>query len=79
MTRYETSIGHVSPDHRYDAYLYRYALAIIIYSLWWIRNGSQLPQRLDKARNDFIDLGFAVYATYFDGFMTHDAKAGWMY
>lgn len=79
MGRYEFSGGYVSPDHYYDAYLYRHALAIIIYSLWWIRNGSQLPKRLDKARNDFIDLGFAIYATYFDGFLTQDAKAHWMY
>ncbi|WP_432284695.1 hypothetical protein SLT36_23675 [Aminobacter sp. BA135] len=76
---YEVSAGHVSPRHYYDAYLYRHGLAIIIYSLWWIRNGSQLPKRLDKARNDFIDLSFAIYATYFDGFLTQDTKAHWMY
>jgi hypothetical protein len=69
----------VLQQYHYDSYLYRYALAIIIYSLWWIRNGSQLPKRFDKARNDFIDLGFATYATYFDGFFTQDEKAHWMY
>jgi hypothetical protein len=71
--------GHLSPEHRYDAYLYRLALAVMIYALWWIRSGSQLPKRLDRARNDFIDLGFAVYGTYFAGLITEDAKARWMH
>ncbi len=53
---YESTPGHRSNEHRYDAYLYRQALAVIIYALWWIKSGSQLPKRLDRARNDFIDL-----------------------
>lgn len=71
--------GYLLSEYRYDAYLYRYALAIIIYALWWIKNGSQAPKRLDKARNDIIDLSFAVYGTYFAGLMTDDAKARWMH
>ncbi|MGO4123798.1 hypothetical protein AB4Z01_05330 [Inquilinus sp. YAF38] len=55
------------------------SLAILIYALWWIKNGSQAPKRLDKARNDIIDLSFAVYGTYFAGLMTDDAKAHWMH
>lgn len=68
-------------DHhrRSDTYLYRYSLAILMYLVWWIRNGSQVPRRLDRARNDFVDLSFAVYGSYFDGLMTEDAKATWMH
>lgn len=75
----DVSPGHLSIEHRYDAYLYRMALGIVIYALWWIRSGSQLPKRLDRARNDFIDLGFAVYGSYFTGLITDDAKARWMH
>lgn len=71
--------GHLSEEHRYDTYLYRQALAVIIYALWWIKNGSQIPQRLDRANNDFIDLWLAVYGTYFAGLITEDVKAHWMH
>jgi hypothetical protein len=77
LEAHDATPGHLS--HRYDAYLYRYALAILVYALWWIRNGSQAPKRLDRARNDFVDLGFAVCGSYFDGLMTDDAEARWMH
>lgn len=83
---YETLLGiyvdvpsHLSTTHRFNAYLYRYALAVMIYALWWIRTGSQMPKRLDRVRNDLIDLGFAVYGTYFTGLLTDDVKAQWMH
>jgi hypothetical protein len=60
-------------------YLYRYALAIVIYLLWWIKNGNQAQKRLDRTRNDLIDLSFAVYGTYYEGLMTADKKAEWMH
>lgn len=66
-------------EFRTRGYLYRYSLAIVIHLLWWIRNGSQPQTRLDRASNDFIDLSFAVYGTYYDGLMTSDKKAAWMY
>lgn len=64
---------------RSDTYLYRFSLAIMMYMIWWIRAGSQLPTRHDRAQNDIVDLSFAVHATYFDGLMTQDKKAIWMY
>ncbi|AWC23632.1 hypothetical protein ASC75_00035 [Aminobacter sp. DSM 101952] len=64
---------------RSDTYLYRFSLAIMMYMVWWIRAGSQLPTRHDRARNDIVDLSFAVHATYFDDLMTQDKKAVWMY
>lgn len=76
---HDATPGHMHLDHRVNAYLYRYALAIMIYGLWWIRTGSQIPKRLDRVRNDIIDLGIAVCGTYFNGLMTEDAKARWMH
>lgn len=61
------------------AYLFRYALGIVINLLWWIRGGSQAVVRMDRMSNDLIDLGFAAYATYFDGLFTRDEKAAWVH
>lgn len=60
-------------------YLFRFGLGLIMYLLWWIRGGSQAIVRIDRASNDFIDLSFTVYATYFDGFLTRDDKASWVH
>ncbi|MHA6684748.1 hypothetical protein [Mesorhizobium sp. A556] len=54
-------------------------MGLVINLLWWIRGGSQSVVRLDRMSNDIIDLSFAVYATYFDGFCTRDEKAKWVY
>ncbi|MER9052501.1 hypothetical protein NKJ73_21950 [Mesorhizobium sp. M0074] len=60
-------------------YLFRYALGLVIHLLWWIRRGSQPVKRMDRMRNDMVDLSFCVYASYFDGFMTADEKARWIH
>lgn len=65
--------------HTNSAYLFRYALGIVIYLLWWIRSGNPKLERVDRVRNDLIDLSFAVYGTYYDGFLTADRKAEWMF
>jgi hypothetical protein len=51
----------------------------MIYALGWIRGGSRPTKRLDRVRNDIIDMQFAVYGTYFSGLLTEDQKAGWLY
>ncbi|RWP67750.1 hypothetical protein [Mesorhizobium sp.] len=66
-------------DHTASAYLFRYALSIVIYLIWWIRTGSPKLERVDRIRNDLIDLSFVVYGTYYDGFLTADRKAEWMF
>jgi hypothetical protein len=76
---YAISWPPMAREHLYDAYLFRYALGIVIYLLWWIRTGSQKVERLDRVRNDLIDLSLAVYGTYFDGFLTGDRRAEWLF
>lgn len=83
---WETSAGHYKIEWEgldetvvCRAYLFRYALGIVINLLWWIRGGSQAMLRMDRMSNDLIDLGFAVYATYFDGLFTRDEKAAWVH
>lgn len=67
------------PPHAVQTYYYRLALGTMLHCIWWIQNGSQPVRRLDRLRNDFIDLGLAVCATYYDDLLTADAKAKWMY
>lgn len=67
------------PYYAIQTYYYRLALGTMLHCLWWIRNGSQPVKRPARLRNDFIDLGLAIYATYYDDLLTDDAKAAWMY
>ena len=60
---------------RHDTFFYRYSLGTVLYLLRWIRTGSQVIRRSDRIRNDFIDLNFATYGTYFNGLMSDDVKA----
>lgn len=57
-----------------NAFLYRYALASVLYLLEWIRHGGQSEINAEKIRNDLVDLNFAVYGSFFNGLMTSDAK-----
>ncbi len=59
---------------RYDAFLYRYAMAGLIYFLSWVKDGSQMKKAADKLRNDMVDISFATYGTYFNGVMTEDKR-----
>ena len=76
---YELSTEGLSEEAISRTYLFRVGLGLIMYLLWWIRGGSQRIVRIDRASNDFVDLSFAVYATYFDGLMSRDDKALWVH
>jgi hypothetical protein len=67
------------PRYAVQTYYYRLALGMMLHCIWWIQNGNQPVQRLDRLRNDIIDMGLAVCATYYDDLLTADAKAKWMY
>ena len=69
----------LDPIHAIQTYYYRLSLGTMLHGLWWIQNGSQPIKRLERLRNDYIDLGLAVCATYYDDLLTADAKARWLY
>lgn len=69
----------LDPQSKLEAYFFRLSFAFVVYALWWISKGGQTTKRLERARNDIIDLSFAVYGTYFDGLLTDDRKAYWMH
>lgn len=64
-----------------DFYIFRYAIGLWNLALRWAvtngpKGGLASP---DKLRRDFIDLTYAVQATYFDDLMTDDAKTANLY
>ena len=59
---------------RFDAFIYRHALAALLYFLRWIHEGSPLEKAAEKVRNDIVDISFATYGTFFNGVMTDDRK-----
>lgn len=64
-----------------NTFIFRNALCCYLVALRRAANGSTKMKgvRFDRIRNDMIDTHFASYATYFDGLMTADAGAAWLY
>lgn len=57
-----------------NTFIFRAALCTYLLVLEWGARGGANDAALAKLRNDFVDMTFAAYATYFDGLMTADAK-----
>lgn len=61
-------------------YPFRLAICLRILSLWWAEHGGGVADANHaKLRNDVVDLGYAIAATYWDGFLTLDSKAREIY
>lgn len=58
-----------------NAFLFRFAVCSLVWSLDWIAQGGADNVRADRLRNDLVDVIFATYATYFDDFLSRDKKA----
>lgn len=57
-----------------NTFIFRSAVAALIFILGWIRLGMQKQISAKKHGNDIVDMVFAVYGTYFDGILTDDQK-----
>ena len=57
-----------------NTYIFRVSLCTYLLALEWGALGGAKDAAATKLRNDFVDMSFAAYATYFDGLMTDDAK-----
>jgi len=55
-------------------YIFRSSLCIYLLVLDWIALGGFQDALPETHRNDFVDMTFAAYGTYFDGLMTSDSK-----
>lgn len=55
-------------------FAFRYSLCILLYTLGWVRTGSQSSPQIEKRVNDVIDLQIATVGTFFNGVLSRDAK-----
>jgi hypothetical protein len=62
-----------------NTFIFRYALCGYVSILKRIADGGVGQTKPDKLRNDVIDVNFAAFATYFDGLLTADKRAGEIY
>lgn len=59
----------------FDSFIFRISLCMYASALNWLAIGGFESRKLKDIRNDLIDINYATYATYFDGFLTNDKKA----
>ena len=57
-----------------NTFIFRAALCTYLLALEWGARGGVRDASPTKLRNDFVDMNFAAYSTYFDGLMSADAK-----
>lgn len=62
-----------------NTFIFRYALCGYVSILKRVADGGAGQSKSGRLRNDVIDVNFAAYATYFDGFLTTDKRAGEIY
>jgi hypothetical protein len=58
-----------------NTFIFRFALCGYVSILRRIEEGGVGNVKVEKLRNDVIDINFAAFATYFDGFLTDDKRA----
>lgn len=68
--------AHIIPTYAElpNTYIFRVALCTYLLALERGANGAARDVAPAKLRNDFVDMNFAAYGTYFDGLMTTDAR-----
>lgn len=50
-----------------------------MHALHWIAAGGAKDRKLEKFRNDLVDIAFVAFATCFDGLLTNDKLAKEIY
>jgi len=68
-----------SAENVRESYIFRYAASGYLLALRWISKGGLADVRLEKLRNDIVDMGCVAYATLFDGILTNDKKMQQIY
>jgi len=66
-------------DQIRDTYVFRFAVSVYLLCLRWISDGGPGAVRLEKLRNDMVDMNYVAYATFFDGLLTNDNKMNEIY
>jgi hypothetical protein len=57
-----------------NTFLFRSALCAFVWALDWISVGGPKSVKIERLRNDLVDVNFATFATYFDGLLSMDEK-----
>lgn len=60
--------------HAMGLFGFRYSLCVLLYTLGWVRTGSQRDHPVEKRVNDVIDLQVATVGTFFNGVLSRDKK-----
>jgi hypothetical protein len=60
-------------------FTFRFALCAYLHSLHWIAVGGAKDRKLEKFRNDLVDVAVVAYATCFDGLLSNDKLANEIY
>jgi hypothetical protein len=66
-------------DELFDTYIFRVAVCGLLLSLRWASVGGASNAKVERIRNDMVDIHFAAYATIFDGLLTNDKKLTGIY
>jgi hypothetical protein len=61
------------------SFSYRYALCSILLVLKWMLDGKDAKSNIEKLNNDIFDIGHITSSTYFDGFLSFDRNALFIY
>lgn len=61
-------------DEALFTFIFRYAVCAYALSLKWVIQGGHATAKEEVLRNDYIDMTYAAYATFYDGLITNDAK-----
>jgi hypothetical protein len=57
-----------------NTYIFRMSLCTYLLALEWGVLGGSQSVKIERLRNDIVDMHFATYATYFDGLLSSDSK-----
>jgi len=60
-------------------YIFRHTLSVYLLCLRWIADGGVDHLPPEKLGNDFVDMTYVSYATYFDGLLSGDKKMNELY
>ena len=61
------------------ANILRYAVSAYLLTLQWISDGGPGNVKREKLRNDYVDMHYVAYATFYEGLLTRDAKMKGIY
>lgn len=63
----------------YNTFQFRFSLCTFLLVVRRIGDGGNVPQDTRKLTNDYYDMTYCAYATYFDGLLSNDKQASSIY